>query len=154
MARVLTSHPPTSSVARLLDMESAARALAPCSDNSTTHASPATATFLKREFVLSEETNSVFQSMLDAVREGTRTRLTASHLMRAMILVFADDLDTVARELDSLAPGALPSNAKAKAWVRVQFERRIAAALRRGLKPPEGPSAAGRTWGPTDAKRF
>lgn len=161
MAKPLVHPPPSSSVARLLDMASAARAVAPVPPAPHSMDAPASAAdrpsaFLKREFVLSAEADGVFQGMLEAARRGTGTRLTASHLLRAVLRVFGEYAAGVAMQLDAIGPTRLPSNAKGSTADRIRFEDAIAEALVRGIrsKRPEVPPVAGRTWGPPDAERF
>lgn len=98
MARALSRPPPSSSVARLLDVSAATRAVAARPD-SPNEPKPLTTerTFIrasvprdvprsiKRELSLCDETDSVLEEIVRAVRAETGTRVTPSQVVRAML---------------------------------------------------------------------
>lgn len=144
MARRLDRIAPTSSVARLLDRSAAAGALATPATVPAAVAAPPLGrlppTLVKRELVLSREADERFQTLVDACRQATGTRLTASHVARALIRVVAGAMPSIQQSLDELGPQRLPSNAPAFDQDRARFELRLARAIGRGLSA-NGPDA-------------
>jgi hypothetical protein len=148
MAKPLQTPPPSSSIARLVDLDAAARAVAdPTSTarrpaeqplppqqvqhtlNTARHDRPC----LNREFVLTPSADAAFERLLALYRRSTRTRLTASHVFRAVLKGIAHHLDTLEIEAERLGPLRLPSNARGRDQHREHFEARIADAFVRGM---------------------
>ena len=137
MPRQLDRIAPTSSVARLLDRTAAAGALG------TPHPQPdrladrgrrrSPTTLIKREVVLSREADEQLQRLVDACRQSTRTRLTASHVTRALMQAVAGSMPAILCSLEELGPQRLPSNAPAFKQERARFESMLARAIGRGL---------------------
>lgn len=165
MARTLTDPAPTSAVARLLDRDAALRALQPTpagsaaftgSTTSAVRASPdatAVAGRIKREFILTDESEATFAELLALFRRATQTRLTASQLFRAMLRAVEDALPMLQYEAERLGPLRLPGNGRDAQPLRDEFEARVAAAFGAGLRaaaatlhrPLSGREAAGRS---------
>lgn len=157
MAKPLRQPPPTSSVAHLFDMEAAARAVAtpavaPRPASQEPAGTPKIATELvarspehaavnlgeqpnvKREFVLTPSTDQAFTRLVDLYRRSTGTRLTSSHVARAVMKGIAHCMDTLEREARRMGPQRLPSNARDQALERERFEARIADAFVAGVR--------------------
>lgn len=144
MAKPLRTDPPSSSVARLLDPSAAARATIRVPLDQAGLPRPdlpphpisnvAMPALIKREFILTPEANATLERLIDLYRRGTRTRLAASHVLRAILLVLRDALDTLAAELTDLPPTKLPSNARGRDADRKRFEQTLAECLRTALR--------------------
>lgn len=150
MPKPLREPPPSSSVARLLDKDAAARALAvtkppaaapPGQATATTVAFPLAPTApigepanLKREFVFSPSTDDAFSRLVDLYRRSTGTRLSSSHVVRAMLKGVARCMDSLEREARRIGPLRLPGNARGREGDRESFEERIAQAFIEGIR--------------------
>lgn len=165
MAKQLREPAPSSSVARLFDMQAAARAVAVQSEPSTaathgcsvrtvaseTRPGPSSAeaarppaqsevvrsgehAFLKRELVLTPGTDQVLTRLVDLYRRETGTRLSASHVARAVLKGIAHSMHTLEREARRLGPMKLPGNARGRELDRERFEARIADAFVAGVR--------------------
>lgn len=149
MARPLRETPPSSAVARLLDVGAAARAItatavtAPETTNVDLRPGPADEprsgdltrpALVKREFVLTPAAERSLLTLIDSIRRATGARVSASHVLRALLVAVehaGPQIDHEARRLGALK---LPSNASGRDSERAAFERRIAAALVAGLR--------------------
>lgn len=149
MPRPLREAPPSSAVARLLDVEAATRAvsqaavLGPESTNVATpptfpHRSqspePTALALVKREFVLTPATEQSLLALIDLLRRTTGARLSASHVLRALLIGVEHARPTIETESCRIGPLKLPSNAQGREAERARFERRIAAALVAGMR--------------------
>lgn len=154
MAKPLHLTPPTSSVSRLLDASAAMRATAPApaSGGAGTPVSGAPTVpmsveatgpardfssevvYLKREFVVTLEADEAITRLVEAYRRATRTRMTASHVLRSVALAVERAMPTLEREAQRLGPMRLPSNARSRRAERERFERAIAAAFTAGMR--------------------
>jgi len=137
---------PTSAVARLLDREVAARAIeprpgiavlesaiaghAPARKNAHGPAAP----LIKREFILTESADETFTRLLMLYRGTTRTRMTASHLFRAMMIGLSHCFTALDHESQRMSQERLPPNGPAFEAQRSAFERRIAEAFVAGIR--------------------
>lgn len=159
MAKHLRQPQPSSSVARLFDLDAAARAVAPqlpppANDEpppvaadpqpeATTprhHARPAADTpSVKRELVLTRRTDDVLNQLVDTFRRTTGTKLTASHVARAFLTAIAHCMDHVGREARRVGPLKLPSNARDNQAEREHFEAQLADALIAGMRAAPAP---------------
>lgn len=144
MAQVLKTSVPTSAVARLLDPGVAERALRQkeLPVEPTTHSVQASLRsdskrripIIKREFVLTPDAESTIVRLVAMYRQSTGARLTASHLLRAVLIAADerfDDLEREARRLESLS---LPANGREYDRQRWAFENRIARAFAAGME--------------------
>lgn len=167
MAKALREPPPSSSIARLLDMGAAARAVAPQGQEVKTvelsrlgeareggkagmpafpHASlqptgePA---HIKREFVLSPSTDEAFSQVVELFKRATGTRLSSSHVARALFKGLAQSMPSIEREARRMDRMKLPSNGRGREGERERFEDQIARILIEGIRStgaykPEG----------------
>lgn len=141
MARRLDRIAPTSSIARLLDRSAVAGAFETVATKSPARQTAqvlapkkrSPSMLIKRELVLSREADRQFQSLIDACRQSTRTRLTASHVARALMRVVEQAMPTIHQALDQLGPQKLPSNAPSFGDERDRFESQLARAIGNGL---------------------
>lgn len=144
MAQALKTSVPTSAVARLLDPEVAERALRPkeLPVEPTTRSVQASIRanskrripVIKREFVLTPESEATIVRLVAMYRQSTGARLTASHLLRAVLIAADkrfDDLEREARRLETLS---LPANGREYDRQRCAFENRIARAFAAGME--------------------
>ncbi len=150
MPKPLREPPPSSSVARLLDKDAAARALAVAKSPAVAPPTQPTAlavplpllstapagepASLKREFVFSPSTDETFSGLVDLYRRCTRTRLSGSHVIRAMLVGAAHCMDSLEREARRIGPLRLPGNGQGREGDRQQFEERIAKAFIEGIR--------------------
>ena len=141
MPKTLTEPPPTSSVARLLDKGAVARALSPgpsplrVSSASfdvaavslvSGHGEIAQQSPIKREFVLSRETDATLATLVSVYRQATGSRLSASHIVRALLRAAEHGLESIDREAQRLGLLKLPSNGKDHEAERKVFEAKLA----------------------------
>jgi hypothetical protein len=145
MAKPLRHPTPSSSVARLFDRGAAERAIA---KPEATEEKPSTReevvalprlaagerANIKREFVLSQSTEETFSDLVSLYQRATRTRLTASHVARAMLKGVAHCMDSLEREAGHIGRLKLPSNAKGRENERERFEEHIAMAFVAGIR--------------------
>ena len=140
MARALKNEPPTSSVGRLFDREAIARALHPPSESSrppsysddcpsTTQVRKRESAILKREFVLTSEAEETLSQLVQTYRQATRTRLSNSHVIRALLRGAAHGMSEIQREAELLGTLKLPSNAKGREHERDRFEDSLASSF-------------------------
>lgn len=146
MAKALREGIPSSSVARLLDKSAAARALQPieaseqaeANRSGQDHSEPSgalpPARQIKREFILSPEADDAFSRLLDIFRRSTQTRLSASYMLRALILAAGHALPTLGREARRLGRLRLPGNGPGTEALRDSFERRLVTAFVAGMR--------------------
>ncbi len=160
MPKLLREPPPSSSVVHLFDVGAAARAVAtpvntpapapaalepPASMRSKVSEPPPvvqTAARLttgeqptiKREFVLTPSADATFTRLVDLYRRSTGTRLTSSHVARAVFKGIEHCMDTLEREARRLEPQKLPANARGREIDRERFEARIADAFVAGVR--------------------
>lgn len=160
MPKLLREPPPSSSVAHLFDVGAAARAVAtpvitpapapsavePLTSVRTKVSEPppvvqATARLttgeqptIKRELVLTPSADATFTRLVDLYRRSTGTRLTSSHVARAVFKGIEHCMDTLEREARRLGPQKLPGNARGREIDRERFEARIADAFVAGVR--------------------
>lgn len=146
MARPLRDPPPSSSIARLLDAEAAARATsrqeglslsqvasAGHVDHAQSH--PAHADWpdafqprrVKREVLLCPETDETLDEVVRILRLNTRSRVTTSHVVRALLRATHRRLEVIRSQASQLGPRRLPSNAPGAEQTRRNFEEALAA---------------------------
>lgn len=150
MPRSLPQPPPSSTVARLLDAQAAARAThsaadvlppgthLPLAPSDPTTPRPQEQREIKRELTLSPATDETFTQLIELYRRATGTRLSASHLARALLMGIATCLPALQREAARLGPLKLPGNAPGYQRERQRFEERLARAFVAGMRslPP------------------
>lgn len=93
---------------------------------------------IKRELALSTQTDETFTRLVEIFRRHTGTRLSSSHLARALLLGMGCCLDRIEREAKRCGRQKLPSNARGREAERESFERTIARAVIAGIRasPP------------------
>lgn len=89
---------------------------------------------VKRELVLTARTDETFTRFVDLYRKSTGTRLTSSHVARALLKALDYCMDTLEREARRIGPLKLPSNARGRELERERFEARIADAIVSGIR--------------------
>jgi hypothetical protein len=140
VAKALKNEPPTSSVGRLLDKDAAARALHPSFKSSraplyagdrpsTVPVRKTESTVLKREVVLTSEAEETLSQLVQTYRQATRTRLSNSHVIRALLRGVAHGMSEIQREAELLGTLKLPSNAKGCEHERERFEDALASSF-------------------------
>lgn len=154
MAKALATPPPSSSVARLLDLSAAARAVAVHktgidsveSPGVQPHASAGMGAITphapsmkkkvqpKREVVLTPDTDEVFSRLVELYRRTTGTKLTTSHVARAILKGAHHCMPYLEREAHHLGSMNLPSNARGRELERERFEARLADAFIAGIR--------------------
>jgi hypothetical protein len=149
MAKSLQHPPPSSTVARLLDAGAAARAIDPPrgpaqatpADHGPTSDSPRRAVQMnereppiKRELTLSLGSDDTFTELIDLYRRATGARLSASHIIRAVLVGIAPCLPALQREANRIGRWRLPSNAPGYEEQRQQLEHRIGQAFIAGVR--------------------
>ena len=95
---------------------------------------------IKRELALNSQTDETFTRLVEIFRRHTGTRLSSSHLARALLLGMECCLDRIEREAKRCGRQKLPSNARGREAERESFERTIARALIAGIRatpPPD-----------------
>ena len=133
MPRVLVHPKPSSAIARLLNAESVSRALkpvsldpAPLSSESPNPVRAIEANAIKREFVLTAETAALLDAIVDKLRCGTQTRLSASHVLRSLLQVVRPTLTSLDAVAARSRPWKLPPNGSLHHAERVEYEQCIA----------------------------
>lgn len=157
MPRPLRQPQPSSSVARLLDVHAAARAVSPSAASpqpGSVQRGPAPAPWPERpttdrEVQLTPSADRSLSRLVELYRRSTGTRLTTSHVARALLKGIDHCMDTLEREAGRLGPMRLPSNARGSELARERFEARIADAFLAGIRaaaafdPDEDPRVRG-----------
>ena len=152
MPKPLEKPLPSSSVARLLDLNAAARAVAvpvpqpeqlppgappaapdppPAASRAPTAAPQGTegTPTIKREVVLTPKADQTLTRLVEAYRKSTGTKLTTSHVVRAILKGVNHCMDQIEREAQHLGRMKLPSNARERELERERFEAAIADAF-------------------------
>ena len=144
MPKPLRQPTPSSAVARLFDVGAAARAIAATTPDEqpvtpakvptvapTPAAEPAN---LKRELILSQTAENTFLDLVALYQRSTGTKLTASHVARAMLKGVGHCMESLEREAKYIGRLKLPSNARGKEAERERFEEHIAMAFVAGIR--------------------
>jgi hypothetical protein len=142
MAKSLKDSPPTSSAARFLDGAVASRALqrdgrvVPDATGPEPAQMPAVhlRRWVKREFTLTPDADRAFGQLATLLRESTGTRLTNSHVFRALVHAVEPSFDALRREAASGGPYRLPGNGTGFERHRRQFELELTRAIQRALR--------------------
>lgn len=154
MAKPLQTEPPSSSIARLLDLNAAARAVAAPVETEEKAEAPATqqekpveiprvaakptsaltSPHIKRELVFTPASEAIFSQLVEIYRRTTGTKLTASHVARALMKGAAHCMEYLEKEARRIGPLKLPSNARGRELERERFEARIADAFIAGIR--------------------
>jgi hypothetical protein len=89
---------------------------------------------LKREFVFSQSAEDTLCELVALYQRATGTKLTGSHVARAMLKGVAHCMESLEREAKYIGRLKLPSNARGKEVDREHFEQRIAMAFIAGIR--------------------
>jgi hypothetical protein len=89
---------------------------------------------IKRELVLTASTDDALQNLVDAFRRSTRTRLTTSHVARALLKAVELCRPQIIREAKKLGAMKLPANARAWEKDRERFEAQLADVILAGIR--------------------
>jgi hypothetical protein len=94
---------------------------------------------IKRELILNSQADETFTRLVEIFRRHTGTRLSSSHVARALFIGMGCCLDRIEREAKRCGRQKLPSNARGKEAERESFERAIARALIAGIRATQTP---------------
>ncbi len=141
MAQRISSPHPRSSVARLLRPEVAEAAIAPVTLSPTVPpaAHGGSLAFaphtrhIKREFILSEETDATLNQLLAILETSTGNRLTASQVVRALLITLGECLPMIRPGAENSPRVPRPGNGAGHVRVRLAFERHLAGLIAEGL---------------------
>ncbi|MGA2501781.1 MAG: hypothetical protein ABSH20_28910 [Tepidisphaeraceae bacterium] len=141
---------PSSSVAWLFDCGAAARAIAepkatvlpvveippvPPPVPSLSFSVPVRqSTLVKRELVLTAQTDEIFTQLVTALRQATGTRLNASHAARALLRAVAGAIPKIVSQETPTRPLRLPAKARGQETQREAFEQQLADLIAESFK--------------------
>src|SRR5262245_41835888 len=149
MPKALSTIPPSSSVAKLLEPGVGAAALRPArppaglrGDGGAGPREPAQvapepsgeAADIKRELTLTRTTDQALDELVTVYQRTTGSRVHASHVMRALLRAVSLSLSEIERSAAALGPLRRPSNAPGREAERDAFEARLAESLLAGLR--------------------
>lgn len=152
MAKPLTVPQPTSSVANLLESGVAAAALRPVPSGmpadghagmrAVPHPGPHVGrpvptgepANLKREFVLTPTADDTLNQLLTVFGRGTVSKLTNSHVLRAVLHAVRHAMPELEKQAARLGPLRRPSNARGNEAERDELEKKLAACLVAGMR--------------------
>jgi hypothetical protein len=89
---------------------------------------------IKREFVLTASTDQTFSQVVDLYRRSTGTKLSSSHVARAILRGIDHCMDSLEREARHIGALKLPGNARGREGERERFEQRLAEAFVAGIR--------------------
>lgn len=141
MARRITNRQMTSSVARLLSPAAATAALAPVDrgvsvrQDEHPHAVIPTGRtrHIKREFILSAETDATLCELVAVFNQSTSSRLTASQVVRALLIAVRPALPAIQAAAIAKVLTARPGNASALRYARDAFEQLLGTVIAKGV---------------------
>ncbi len=149
MPKPLSSIPPSSSIAKLLEPGVGAAAVKPAPAQAGMRAGgdagarepvsvqpeptgePAD---VKRELTLTRSTDETLDELVLVYQRATGSRVHASHVMRALLRALSLSLPEIERSATGLGPLRRPSNAPGREAERDAFEARLADSLLAGLR--------------------
>ncbi|MBI1827226.1 MAG: hypothetical protein HY287_03490 [Planctomycetes bacterium] len=156
MPKPLRQPQPSSSIARLLDIHAAARAVAPrplpveprnppysaSQGGQADAACPGTGTGetprIKRELILTPSTDAALSRLVALFRETSGAKLTTSHVARAVLQSVTHNMSHLETHAKKLGPLKLPSNARGREPERERLEARIADTLIAAIRASTG----------------
>ena len=98
---------------------------------------------VKREFVLTRETDEQLNELVRILRHTTTAKLSGSHVLRAMLRLLASRADDVRAAASSYGPRRLPSTGRAQTAARVEFDMFLGSIFDlaiSGRHPPSAPA--------------
>ncbi len=147
MAKALTTQPPSSSVARLLDSSAATRAIAgrPRFSSDTKQLDTERAFIRtsvpqnvprshKRELSLCPASDRILETLVHRLRSNTGTRVTASHVIRAMLRSMETLAGSIEESVARAGPWRMPATSPDAREHREAFDRALASVFREAAK--------------------
>lgn len=147
-ARFLTSEPSTQRA------DSGASAGAPFANTSaglprppehTPERVPRSQQKVKREFVLTHETDAMLTELVNVLREKSSARLSGSYVLRGLARLMMNHLPAIRSAAVAYGPRRLPATSPRHAPARMEFEKYLATifelALTGRLPPSSGPES-------------
>lgn len=107
---------------------------------------------VKREFVLTRETDAVLSEVVTMLRETTTARLSSSHVLRGLARLLMRRLPALKNAAVASGPRRLPSTSPEQLGARVDFEQFLAGVFELGLATPPTPSPRHTPPEPADIK--
>ena len=95
---------------------------------------PGGSAFVGRQLLLTPATDAALSRLVELLRRTTGTKLSTSHVVRAMLKGVAHAMYNLEREARRLGPMKLPSNARGHEADRERFEAKLADALVAGIR--------------------
>jgi hypothetical protein len=77
---------------------------------------------VKREFVITRETDEQLNELVRILRQTTTAKLSGSHVLRAFLRLLASRVSHVQAAASSYGPRRLPSTGRAQTMARVDFD--------------------------------
>jgi len=87
-----------------------------------------------KEFLLARNQEEVLRQVKETLAQETGADLSASHILRALLLGLVEALPSVRRELSRLGPINRPPNGAEHEHEREQLEHRLKEAMMRGIR--------------------
>lgn len=153
MPKLLSKDAPSHTLTRLLDPAAAEGAMRPAAPPSipggpsqptarpfAVAAPPEWTTpgLVKRECVLTRQTDEALSRLTETVRRTTGARINASQSIRALLNALAPVWPRLEDELRALGPLRLPSNARGREHEREALERSLTSAMLRAMRSSTG----------------
>jgi hypothetical protein len=89
---------------------------------------------ITRQFILTESTDEILRQLVQLYSRATRSQLTNSHILRAMLKGIAHAMPELEREAVRLGRLKRPRNIRGQEHARESFERKISSAFMAGLR--------------------
>lgn len=124
-ARFLTLEGPMSSVDRASENASHSKDLSG-TPAPTKRDVPRSQQKVKREFVLTRETDAVLHELVGVLRDTSDARLSASHVVRGIARLLMNHLPAIRNASVACGPRRLPSTGADQAQARLEFEHYLA----------------------------
>ena len=138
MPKNLTRSQPTSSISRFLEPGVVKAALSEPDranvGNPSTPKADGESPAIKRELILTPSADDILSQLVRVLSRATRTNITNSHFLRALLKALAQALPEIEHQASLLGILKRPSNARGNESNREEYERRLAAALLAGMR--------------------
>jgi len=125
--------------------------LRPASASAATHV-PRLLEKVKREFVLTRETDAVISEVVTLLRETTTARLSSSHVLRGLARLLMRRLPALRNAAVASGPRRLPASNHGHINARIDFEQFLAEVFELALSVPPGANPQKITSAPPDNK--
>lgn len=100
---------------------------------------------VKREFVLTRETDAIINEVVSVLRDVSGTRLSSSHVLRGLARLLVRHLPSIRHAAVAMGPQRLPATGTGHALARLAFEQYLAQVFEVAISRSEYP-----TGGPAD----